>query len=442
MQILCIIFCFFHYFLLPLQRFLKMKEQFRHIFHSELAKNSATLLSANVLAQAIGLLVYPLLTRLYAPEDFGLLNLFLSVGAVLTLFATAEYQSAILLPRDERLSQAIVRLCWILLSVVTLVLALTIPCAPKIANIFHAEGLETVYVWLPVYVFFVGAWNIVNYSLTRAKLFSRISGYQITQSILSSLAKIGLGCMHITGGLVMATAVAPGVAIACWNKRTKTIIDIDDVKTVAREYRKFPLFSLPRSVVNSLSGNLPSFMLVPVFGLTELGYFGLAMTLAFRPLNMISGSLYQTFFQRMSQSFHEGEKMSAFFYRFIVYALLILCPSFAALYFFLPWLTGVLLGAGWEQTGVLIRVMLPWLAMSTIGATFAFVPDIFGKQHISAIIELVYLLLRVIALAFGIWMGSFYVAIMSYSLVGTFVIIGQLIWYNALLRKYDVGVSE
>lgn len=53
-------------------------------------KNSAQLLSANVVAQAIGLLVYPILTRLYSPDDFGLFNLFLSIGGILVLCSTAE----------------------------------------------------------------------------------------------------------------------------------------------------------------------------------------------------------------------------------------------------------------------------------------------------------------------------------------------------------------
>ena len=54
----------------------------KRLIQSAGARNFAKLLSANVVAQAIGLLVYPVLTRLYAPDDFGLLNLFLSIGGI------------------------------------------------------------------------------------------------------------------------------------------------------------------------------------------------------------------------------------------------------------------------------------------------------------------------------------------------------------------------
>ena len=46
---------------------------------SEFGRNSAKLLSSNAIAQIIGLLIYPILSRLYSPDDFGLVNLFLSI---------------------------------------------------------------------------------------------------------------------------------------------------------------------------------------------------------------------------------------------------------------------------------------------------------------------------------------------------------------------------
>ena len=65
-------------------------------------RNFAKLFSANVVAQAIGLLVYPILTRIYSPEDFGLLNLFLSIGNVLVILSTMEYYNAIVLPSEDK----------------------------------------------------------------------------------------------------------------------------------------------------------------------------------------------------------------------------------------------------------------------------------------------------------------------------------------------------
>ena len=79
----------------------------RRIVHSALFRNVGKLLSANVLAQVIGILVYPVLTRIYRPEDFALFNLFVSIAGVLTLIATAEYHYAIVLPKSEQHAKAL-----------------------------------------------------------------------------------------------------------------------------------------------------------------------------------------------------------------------------------------------------------------------------------------------------------------------------------------------
>ena len=73
-----------------------------HLIKSSGVRNFTKLLSANVVAQVIGLVVYPILTRMYAPEDFGLLNLFMSIGGVLAILSTAEYYYAIVLPKEEK----------------------------------------------------------------------------------------------------------------------------------------------------------------------------------------------------------------------------------------------------------------------------------------------------------------------------------------------------
>ena len=172
-----------------------MKERIRKIAHSELVRNSAKLLSANVIAQAIGLLVYPILTRLYSPEDFGLLNLFLSIGGVLVLLSTAEYQYAIVLPKKDEDARGLVHICGLLLLITTGFVLLSVPFSKPIAHLFNTPELANWYWLMPLFVLTMGLWNILNYWYIRRKQFGAISRYQISQSVLSSIMKIGIGCI-------------------------------------------------------------------------------------------------------------------------------------------------------------------------------------------------------------------------------------------------------
>ena len=171
---------------------------------------------------------------------------------------------------------------------------------------------------------------------------------------------------------------------------------------MACEYANFPKYSLPRTLINNVSGNLPMLLLAPFFGVSHIGFFGMALTLAFHPLNMISASLYQVLFQRIAEQVQRNESIKRFFCKFIRNTFSVVIPVFAALFFIMPWLTKWFLGDGWDDTALYIRLMLPWLAVICVGATIAFIPDIFQKQRTSAIIEIIYLILRICALLTGI----------------------------------------
>lgn len=425
---------------------------------SELFRNSSRLLSANVVAQVIGILIYPLLTRLYSEADFGLMNLFVSIGGVLGVLATGEYQYAIVLEKEDRRARAIMSLCTRLLILTALVVAMSVLLRRPIAEVLGAPELIPVYVLMPIYVIAIGAWNILNYRYSREKDFKRISYFQYAQSILASIFKVAYGFMHMAGGLVYATVIGPllGVIVTlkrvqsakckvqgaeCKDQSAERKVQSEEVREVAREYRKFPMYSLPRAVVNNLSGNLPALVLTPFFGLSELGYFAMAMTLAFRPLNMISTSLYQTFFQRTAEAVNQRRSIAPFFRKFIGRALMVAAPCMVLLYVILPWLTEWLLGAGWEQTGELIRVMLPWLLMSVLVAPICFLSDVFGKQKLGLVFEVVFLLVRLMGLAVGIYVGSFYGAIIGYATGGALVIGAQLIWLMSLVRQYEREIA-
>ena len=175
-----------------------------------MVRNAGKLLSANVIAQAIGILVYPVLTRMYAPEDFALLSLFTSIAGVLTLIATAEYQYAIVLPKAEEHARALTHICLLLLAAMTLLACLSLPFAQPIAALFKAPELARWWWMMPLSVFGLGLWNILNYWYIRRRAFTRISGYQITQSVFSASGKIGLGWLGwLQGGMIIATVFAP-----------------------------------------------------------------------------------------------------------------------------------------------------------------------------------------------------------------------------------------
>lgn len=421
-----------------------MKQFVSKIWYSSSARNVGKLLSANVIAQAIGILVYPILTRMYSPEDFGLLNLFMSIGSVLVLLSTSEYQSAILLPSEEKEAAGISRVALYVLGLWIFVITVSLPFARNIAQLFDAPALASYYWILIPYVAALGGWAIYNAWLMRRRNFGRISAYQMDQSGTGVVTKLLFGWLGwLRSGLIISSVLAPIIALGTsilrsrdafrelWQPCEEFPIEL------ANRYRRFPLYSMPRSLVNTLSGNLPALLLTPYFGLTQLGFFAMAITLAFRPISMITSSIYQVLFERVAQKVRERQSVwKTLSKRWLQMAVTVI-PVMVLLAFVMPWLVRFLLGAGWEQTAILIQYMLPWVTCVLLIAPLAFIGDVFGKQKLFLIIEFIYLGLRIGAMIVGIWMNDFELAIILLSAVGTLVLSFQLVCYIYILRHYE-----
>ncbi len=421
-----------------------------HLFRSSITRNAGKLLSANVVAQAIGLLVYPVLTRMYAPEDFGLLNLFASLGGVLAIVASLDWFNAIVLPKTDDQARPVVHISLLSIAALTAVLLVSVPFAPYIAGIFNSPELATYYWLLPVYVCLMSLWSVLNYWYIRRKAYGRISGYQMSQSLFTAGCKTGFGAHgRLGGGLIYATILAPlcslviSVSLSA-KKHLSSLLtwDWSACRQAARTYSNFPKYSAPRSLLNNLSGNLPTLMLTPVFGLTELGYVGMAITLAFRPVQIIVQSIFQVLFQRTAQMVNDGKPITRFLVRFVAGAAVVIAPLFAGLYFILPWLTALLLGEEWRITGEYIRLLLPWIAVVVLATTINFVPDIFSRQRMMLWIEVAYLILRASALLIGVRLCSIVWAVRLFSYAGVIILSAELLWFILLARTYDQSLNH
>ena len=267
-------------------------------------RNFTKLLSANVVAQVIGLVVYPILTRIYAPEDFGLLNLFLSIGNILVVLAIADYYYAIVLPKEEKYAVALTHISLLLLGITTILVALSVFFSSPISMLFKSPKLADYYYLMPFYVLSIGMWNVLNYWYIRTKSFGKISTYQVSQSVLSASGKIGFGYVGVLqGGMIYSIVIAPIVSLVssiCFSARKNLLtplrnISLQEMWECGKEYKNFPLFVLPRSFINVLAGQLPVLLLTPFFGAKYVGLLSMAVLLAYMPIGTISRAIIKCY---------------------------------------------------------------------------------------------------------------------------------------------------
>ena len=414
-------------------------------FRSSMVRNAGKLLSANVFAQAVGLLVYPILTRMYAPEDFGLLSLFTSIGGILVLLASLDWFNAIVLPKTDAEARPVVHISLLSIAALTLLLLLSIPLASPIARLFNSPELASYYWLLPVYVCLLSLWNVLNYWYIRRKAYWRISGYQISQSLFSAGYKTGFGFLGwLQGGLIYSAILSPlcslilSVSLAAKQQlRPLLTWDWKACCQAAAKYSNFPKYSLPHSLVNNIAGQLPVLFLAPVFSVREVGFWSMAILLSYVPISTITRACYQVFYQRIAEQVNARQPIAAFFRRLTLYTLLVVIPLFVGLWFVLPWLTQWLLGDGWRVVGEYIRWLLPWLVCNILFTSTNFLFDVFAKQKAGLYFEILLAVLRLGGLCVGIAVHSFETAIIGYAAGSALGNIAPFLWTMEQVRRYD-----
>ena len=137
---------------------------FSFIFPNKYIKNIGVLTVGTALSQGLLVLVLPVLTRIYSPEDFNLLAIYVSILGLITVFSCLRYNLAIPLPeRDEdgALLVLVSLFCSIVVSAISLV--------PFVffngffANLLGLESFEE-YMWvIPIGIFVASVYNSFQY---------------------------------------------------------------------------------------------------------------------------------------------------------------------------------------------------------------------------------------------------------------------------------------
>jgi len=271
----------------------------RSFFKNDFVKNVVTLMTGTTIAQAIPIAITPILTRLYTPEDFGVLALFMSVTAVLGVVSNAKFEQAIMLPKTEREALNIVYLSVLISSVFSALLLVTVLIfKSQIASLLGESKIENWLFFIPIAVLFIGLFNSLKIYNIRVKKFKQVSVAMVTKSSGLAITQLGIGFVKSGAfGLIIGQLVS---YVAGNLQLLKTILkdnlfkntfDKKSIKLSIKKYNRFPKYTLPGSLLNSLTLNSINFLIAAVYTTSILGFFSLARRLLSLPSMVIGGSI-------------------------------------------------------------------------------------------------------------------------------------------------------
>lgn len=420
-----------------------MIEKIKALSKSETVKNGVTLLSASSLSQLIAIVVYPIVTRQYNPDELGVLSLFLSIVGIGTILASGKYELAIMVEKNKKNAATAFDLSFLLmLSISLLFWILLIVFKPLLISVFKLESVAGYFHFVPLLIFLSCLGFVLTYWFNRTKRFNLSARYNIVQSATNSSLKVGFGALGFTQwGLIAASIVGQVVGLLSVFFKKK---DFDylfrfkkkRMRKMAVLHADFPKFTLPHSFINTLSGNLPIMILAAHFNMTEVGLFSLGITMGFKPITVFTGSVNQVFFQKVTENKNLGISSYQLLKAFCIKTILLTLPLFVVLYFALPPVVKWVFGQEWTKAGEYLQLMLPWFFVSLMSSSLCFMPAVAGKQLKAMVLEIFYTTLRLTALFIGVWLKDIKLAIFLFSLVNALYIGGLLIWF-LYLAKYD-----
>jgi len=106
-----------------------------------------------------------------------------------------------------------------------------------------------------------------------------------------------------------------------------------------------------------------------------------------------------------------------------------------------PVIFRIIFGPDWEEAGRYTQLIMAWLFVVLLSAPFSFLPDLFRKQGTALLIEVLKMILRIAALAIGVYMKNIYLAILLFGGASFLVAAYQLAWYFSLARRADAVKS-
>ena len=410
---------------------------------SPIVKEMGTLAGANVLAQAIALAAYFVLTRIYSPADYGLFNIFFSYIEVLIILSTCKYELAVVAADTDREAAAVAAFARRLNAAVSLLLLAVAAVLWQTGSLPGNLGeLGWIVLLIAPMVFCSGASRVYSF------LFNRFHGYptmalgETVNAAAAAALKIVLGLLGVLqAGMPVGTVLGRAVANLCYRLRQRQLAlpatSWRERRASAHRHRNYPLYVASKDFLNSFSSNLPFLWLAVYFQRAEVGLFGLALTFTFRPVNILNVAFEQVLFARTAEAVRQREPVWKMIRSFLLKINAVALPLFVVAWLVAESLFGFCFGGRWSDCGVYVRALLPWVYVILSSSSLVFVSNVFGTQRIEFCFYVVLLVLRVVAIAVGIRAGSFLLAIRLYAAAGTLVAASLLVWYLLQVRAYE-----
>ena len=270
-------------------------------------KDVYTLTIGTIISQVILICTIPILSRIFSPNDYGLLTVFNAVLVIVSQVTTLSFAQQIILAKKNFERQQLLLIA-ILSSVGIgiILLFFLFLISNSYVKLFNIEVL--IDWWIP-FAFFGGIIlsNLVsiNLWLNKNSFYKKIAILQITQALILSFLSLVMGFLSIKNSLIFSQFFTFFIMLVIFilfcELKFKKYHFIGLAKT-AKKYINAIKFIYPGNILDIFSSQLPFLLITLWFSQEMTGHYRMAYSFLNVPAAFFGSAVAQIFYKRFSQA--------------------------------------------------------------------------------------------------------------------------------------------
>lgn len=362
----------------------------------------STLASGTIIGQALIVLSSPLLTRLYAPEEFGHFAVFGGLAAIGGVIVALRYEYAIAVVQDDEDAAAMVLVTAAVSGLMTLIFVCLV-------WFFGSSFLELVemstlqpWLWLlPPATFLWGLGSAFTYWSVRRQAYKIASLNRILQFGSQAGGQLGLGFLGAGApglilGYVLGYVIRLGHFLATLPTEAVSQLRRQRARNLwrmARQNWRYLAFAFPAAALQSICQHAPAILLAALYGPALAGFFALSQRIMAMPVRILSEAASKVFLGEL-RSIEKGALGRHVLRTCLLFTCLGVLGVLPVLLFG-PALFALVFGEPWREAGVIVQLLVPLYLSKFVEQPISMILYYFEQQHvhmISAILNVVALI--------------------------------------------------
>lgn len=340
----------------------------------EFIKNASILTMGSVIAQLVPFIVYPLIGRLYTPEQAAVLAAYTSLVSIIQVVSTFKYEGAILLAKNDVDAANLATLASLICGLICLVITIPIAVCPSVINSLLKTDIGNLLILIPVSVFSISVFEIYNEWCVRNKYYKKLAVNKISNAVTVNGGKVGAAFTpFLQIGLVIGDVFGRFLTCAIclirvWLKDKAVFkrVTLSGIKKEAIEFNRFPKYIVPGQLLNTLGASLPILIMGIYFTGEDIGLFSMALAIMYVPISVVGRSVRDVFRKKVRDSQESSDSIFSFMRNLFGKLVLVSVLAALSLVWFLPTIFSFFLGDKWLMTGIYAQILTPLVVINFI----------------------------------------------------------------------------